>query len=130
MFVLVSYDVKTSDTTGPKRLRRVARVCKDYGQRVQYSVFECIVPPDKWVVMRDRLIKEIDEDSYAISNMARSFFLALTHAKFSRVPLNTPTRRYYQNINRYSAAFALTTDFAMLTLGGNGSRNRLSRTGL
>jgi acyl-CoA dehydrogenase len=55
---------------------------------------------------------------YAISNLARSFFLALTHAKFSRVPLNTPTRRYYQNINRYSAAFALATDFAMLTLGG------------
>ena len=49
---------------------------------------------------------------YAISNMARSFFLALTHAKFSRVPLNTP------NINRYSAAFALASDFAMLTLGG------------
>lgn len=55
---------------------------------------------------------------YALSNMARSFFLALTHAKFSRVPLNTPTRRYYQNINRYSAAFALASDFAMLTLGG------------
>ncbi|MFQ6004405.1 MAG: acyl-CoA dehydrogenase [Woeseia sp.] len=55
---------------------------------------------------------------YAISNLARSFFLALTHAKFSSVPLNTPTRRYYQNINRYSAAFALATDFAMLTLGG------------
>ncbi|NQV87437.1 MAG: DUF1974 domain-containing protein, partial [Woeseiaceae bacterium] len=55
---------------------------------------------------------------YAISNMARSFFLALTHAKFSEVPLNTPTRRYYQNINRYSAAFALASDFAMLTLGG------------
>jgi acyl-CoA dehydrogenase len=55
---------------------------------------------------------------YAISNMARAFFLALTHAKFSNVPLNTPTRRYYQNINRYSAAFALASDFAMLTLGG------------
>ena len=55
---------------------------------------------------------------YAVSNLARSFFLALTHAKFSRVPLNTPTRRYYQNINRYSAAFALASDFAMLTLGG------------
>ena len=38
--------------------------------------------------------------------------------KFSNVPLNTPTRRYYQNINRYSAAFALASDFAMLTLGG------------
>ncbi|MBT8085561.1 MAG: acyl-CoA dehydrogenase [Woeseia sp.] len=55
---------------------------------------------------------------YAISNLARSFFMALTHAKFSLVPLNTPTSRYYQNINRYSAAFALASDFAMLTLGG------------
>ena len=55
---------------------------------------------------------------YAVSNLARSFFLALTHAKLSNVPLNTPTRRYYQNINRYSAAFALASDFAMLTLGG------------
>ena len=55
---------------------------------------------------------------YAISNAARAFFLALTHARFSKVPYNTPTRRYYQNINRYSAAFALATDFAMLTLGG------------
>jgi len=55
---------------------------------------------------------------YAISNAARAFFLALTHARFSNVPLNTPTRRYYQNINRYSAAFALASDFAMLTLGG------------
>ena len=55
---------------------------------------------------------------YAVSNLARAFFLALTHARFSGVPLNTPTRRFYQNINRYSAAFALATDFAMLTLGG------------
>jgi len=55
---------------------------------------------------------------YAISNLARSFVLALTHAKFSRVPLATPTCRYYQNINRYSASFALASDFAMLTLGG------------
>ena len=62
---------------------------------------------------------------YAISNLARSFFLALTHAKFSAVPLNTPTRRYYQNINRYSAAFALASDFAMLTLGGELKRREL-----
>jgi acyl-CoA dehydrogenase len=62
---------------------------------------------------------------YAISNMARSFFLALTHAKFSRVPLNTPTRRYYQNISRYSAAFALASDFAMLTLGGSLKKREL-----
>ncbi|MGI9271143.1 MAG: acyl-CoA dehydrogenase [Woeseiaceae bacterium] len=62
---------------------------------------------------------------YGISNLARSFFLALTHAKFSRVPLNTPTRRYYQNINRYSAAFALASDFAMLTLGGELKKREL-----
>jgi acyl-CoA dehydrogenase len=62
---------------------------------------------------------------YAISNLARSFLLALTHAKFSRVPLNTPTRRYYQNINRYSAAFALASDFAMLTLGGGLKKREL-----
>src|SRR5690606_38345271 len=72
---------------------------------------------------RERGLREFDDAlfghvGYAISNAARAFFLALTHAKFSRVPLNTPTRRYYQNINRYSAAFALASDFAMLTLGG------------
>jgi len=72
---------------------------------------------------KDRALTEFDDAlfshiGYAISNMARAFFLALTHAKFSNVPLNTPTRRYYQNINRYSAAFALASDFAMLTLGG------------
>ena len=59
-----------------------------------------------------------DHIGYAISNVARAFFLALTHAKFSKVPVNTPTRRYYQNVNRYSAAFALTSDSAMLVLGG------------
>lgn len=78
----------------------------------------------------DRGLIEFDDAlfghiGYAISNMARSFFLALTHAKFSRVPLNTPTRRYYQNINRYSAAFALASDFAMLTLGGDLKRREL-----
>ncbi len=78
----------------------------------------------------DRGLIEFDDAlfghiGYAISNMARSFFLALTHAKFSEVPLNTPTRRYYQNINRYSAAFALASDFAMLTLGGELKKREL-----
>jgi acyl-CoA dehydrogenase len=79
---------------------------------------------------QDRGLIEFDDAlfghiGYAISNLARSFFLALTHAKFSRVPLNTPTRRYYQNINRYSAAFALASDFAMLTLGGDLKKREL-----
>ncbi len=79
---------------------------------------------------RERGLIEFDDAlfghvGYAISNMARSFLLALTHAKFSKVPLNTPTRRYYQNINRYSAAFALASDFAMLTLGGELKKREL-----
>ncbi len=65
MFVLVSYDVANVEAGGARRLRRVAKACKDFGQRVQYSVFECIVDPAQWTLLRDRLIKEIDpkEDS-------------------------------------------------------------------
>lgn len=62
MFVLVSYDVATKEGAGERRLRRVARACEDYGQRVQYSVFECIIDPAQWTVLRDRLIREIDEE--------------------------------------------------------------------
>ncbi len=61
MLVLISYDV-ASDDTGQRRLRRVARACKDYGQRVQYSVFECIVDPAQWTMLKDRLISEIDPE--------------------------------------------------------------------
>lgn len=65
MFVVVSYDVANVDGAGARRLRRVARACLDYGQRVQYSVFECIVDPAQWALLRQRLIDEIDlkEDS-------------------------------------------------------------------
>lgn len=60
MLVLVSYDVETVSEGGARRLRRVARACRDYGQRVQFSVFECEVAPDQWVVLRARLLREID----------------------------------------------------------------------
>ena len=59
MMVLVSYDV-TDDDSSARRLRRVARACKNYGQRVQYSVFECNVDPTQWTVLKNRLIKEIN----------------------------------------------------------------------
>ena len=71
MFVLISYDVKTSEDGGARRLRRVAKVCKNYGQRVQYSVFECIVDPAQWTMMRQKLIDEIEEDSDSL----RFYFL-------------------------------------------------------
>lgn len=62
MFVLVSYDVATSEPGGQKRLRRVAKACKNYGQRVQFSVFECIVDPAQWTNLRQRLIAEINPE--------------------------------------------------------------------
>jgi acyl-CoA dehydrogenase len=62
---------------------------------------------------------------YAISNAARSFWLALTHARYSTAPVSGPTERYYQHINRFSAAFALAADVAMLTLGGSLKRREL-----
>lgn len=62
MFVIVSYDVATSDDGGQRRLRRVARACKDYGQRVQKSVFECIIDPAQWTVLKSRLESEINKE--------------------------------------------------------------------
>ncbi len=62
---------------------------------------------------------------YALSNAVRSFVMALTHARFTDVPVRGPTRRYYQHINRYSASFALASDAAMLTLGGGLKRKEL-----
>lgn len=60
MMVLVTYDVSTIDPAGQRRLRRVARACRDYGQRVQFSVFEIELDPTTWVGLRQRLIDTID----------------------------------------------------------------------
>ncbi|HNQ42658.1 MAG TPA: CRISPR-associated endonuclease Cas2, partial [Saprospiraceae bacterium] len=71
MLVLVSYDVAMNDERGPKRLRRVAKTCQNYGQRVQYSVFECIVDPAQWTALREQLIKEINQEEDSL----RFYFL-------------------------------------------------------
>lgn len=65
MYVIVSYDVATTTAEGRRRLRRVAKACLDYGQRVQNSVFECMVDNTQWVQLRHRLLQEYnaDEDS-------------------------------------------------------------------
>lgn len=71
MLVVVSYDVSTRDPAGPKRLRRVARACVDFGQRVQNSVFECNVDPSQWTTLRLRLLEEFDPESDSL----RFYFL-------------------------------------------------------
>lgn len=60
MLVLVSYDVSTTDKAGQRRLRRIARACLDYGQRVQFSVFECVVDGEQWAKLKYRLLRAFD----------------------------------------------------------------------
>lgn len=60
MLMLITYDVSTESPAGRRRLRRVAKACLDYGQRVQFSVFECEVDPAQWATLRARLETEID----------------------------------------------------------------------
>lgn len=71
MMVLVTYDVSTTDNAGEKRLRQVAKICENYGQRVQNSVFECIVEPAKWTVVRRELTDRIDKENDSL----RFYFL-------------------------------------------------------
>ena len=65
MMVLVTYDVSTATAEGRRRLTRVAKACLDFGQRVQNSVFECQVDPERWATLRLRLLDlyKADEDS-------------------------------------------------------------------
>lgn len=71
MLVVVSYDVSTMEEEGQRRLRRVAKICKDYGQRVQLSVFECEVDPAQWTRLRQKLVNEIDTETDSL----RFYFL-------------------------------------------------------
>jgi CRISPR-associated protein Cas2 len=61
--VLITYDVSTVTSAGRRRLRQAAKACLDYGQRVQNSVFECLVDPGQLVSVRDRLLKIIDPET-------------------------------------------------------------------
>ncbi len=78
---MVSYDVANVDGAGARRLRRVARACLDYGQRVQYSVFECLVDPAQWALLRQRLIDEIDpkEDSLRFYYLGNNWRRRIEH---------------------------------------------------
>ncbi|MCE5300354.1 MAG: CRISPR-associated endonuclease Cas2 [Spirochaetia bacterium] len=71
MMVLITYDVKTESEGGPKRLRKIAKVCENYGQRVQNSVFECLVDPEQFVVLRDKIEKIMDKKDDSV----RYYFL-------------------------------------------------------
>jgi len=61
MMILITYDVSTETREGRRRLRRVAKTCLNYGQRVQKSVFECQVNTMEMARLKDQLLNEIDE---------------------------------------------------------------------
>ena len=81
MMVLVSYDVATTTAGGAKRLRHVAKACVDYGQRVQYSVFECVLEPAAWVRLKTRLEGIIDKehDSLRFYNLGAHYKRRIEH---------------------------------------------------
>ncbi|MGI6036056.1 MAG: CRISPR-associated endonuclease Cas2 [Limnochordia bacterium] len=81
MMVLVTYDVNTQTSAGRKRLRTVAKICVDYGQRVQNSVFECLVDPTQFAQMRDKLEGEIDpaQDSLRYYYLGRNWKRRVEH---------------------------------------------------
>lgn len=81
MLVLITYDVKTESEAGQRRLRRVAKVCEDYGQRVQKSVFECLIDPEQWVKLKSRLLKEVnlDEDSLRFYFLGKNWKIRVEH---------------------------------------------------
>lgn len=71
MLVVISYDVSTLESEGRRRLRRVAKICTGHGQRVQNSVFECLVDASQWVQLRAKLVAEIKESEDSL----RFYFL-------------------------------------------------------
>ncbi len=77
MMVLVSYDVAVTTPGGANRLRRVAKQCQDYGQRVQYSVFECIVDPAQWIKFKNALETIIDRKTDSL----RYYYLGANYKK-------------------------------------------------
>ena len=86
MFVLITYDVSTTDKKGAKRLRRVAKACQNFGQRVQYSVFECILEPGQWELLKQKLIDEIDleNDSLRFYYLGKNWRRRVEHVGLQR----------------------------------------------
>ncbi len=89
MLVVVSYDVNTETPAGRRRLRKIAKTCQDYGQRVQFSVFECEVSPARWVELKGRLLTILDPttDSLRLYNLGADGQRRIEHVG-AKLPLD------------------------------------------
>ncbi|WWR15931.1 CRISPR-associated endonuclease Cas2 [Lachnospiraceae bacterium JLR.KK008] len=81
MLVLITYDVCTQSAAGKTRLRKVARECVNYGQRVQNSVFECILDASQLLLLKDRLVSLINdkEDSLRFYYLGNHYQTKVEH---------------------------------------------------
>lgn len=81
MLVLVSYDVSTVNKAGRRRLNQMAKTCLNYGQRVQNSVFECLVDPAQWTALRNQLLKTYhsEEDSLRFYFLGKNWESRVEH---------------------------------------------------
>lgn len=81
MMVLVTYDIDTTNPSGAKRLRKVAKICMDYGVRVQNSVFECVVDSAQYVVLKNKLVKTYSEseDSLRFYRLGEKYDTKIEH---------------------------------------------------
>ncbi|RYL95846.1 CRISPR-associated endonuclease Cas2 [Sporolactobacillus sp. THM7-4] len=81
MLILITYDVSTVSVSGQKRLRKVAKVCQNYGQRVQNSVFECIVDSTQLATLKVEISNIIDEnlDSLRFYNLGNNYKNKVEH---------------------------------------------------
>lgn len=81
MMVLITYDVNTEDAQGRKRLRQIAKQCVNYGQRVQNSVFECVLDAAQCKVLQNKLLKimEPDKDSLRFYYLGNHYQTKIEH---------------------------------------------------
>lgn len=81
MLVLITYDVSTQSTAGKSRLRKVAKECVNYGQRVQNSVFECVLNASQLLLLKDRLVSLINEkeDSLRFYYLGNNYHTKIEH---------------------------------------------------
>lgn len=81
MLVLITYDVNTQDAAGVRRLNKIAKLCVKYGQRVQNSVFECLLENHNYKLLQHELLKiaDLDKDSLRFYNLGKNYSTKIEH---------------------------------------------------
>lgn len=81
MMMLIAYDVSLEDRQGAKRLRRIAKICEDYGLRVQFSLFECDITQAQWLTLKAKLLDtyQAETDSLRFYRLGKNWQSKIEH---------------------------------------------------